>query len=387
VKPPELEDLQHVDEVDAGGHDDQAQADEHQRPAGVEVALVVAVGDEPQRQRKPGEHQRPRVQVGDRAPAAEADARHAVVEVLAVGAVDRLAVLQPLEHHEGRVQERHGEQDQGQHERHHRRGLDGGLDRDHTHQQTQQLRAAVAHEARRGREVVEQEAECRAGRQRREHARLLATEVERDDRHRRRDDRADACRQAVHAVGEVDHVHHRYERHHGQQRSGVRHARVGKREFADERERDRLDRHAEVHDDRRRQHLPEQLDGGGQVEAIVQRAHRRDDRRCDQHPVPELVLVFLAVDVADGQEDQDGDERAREDRKAAQKRRGALREAPLTGLVDRAHTPREHFRERRQHRGHRRRYEKGVKRVELVRMRHRLPHSIAGGEVNSLAGG
>jgi hypothetical protein len=67
------------------------------------MPVVIAIGNEAQRQRKPGEHQCPRVQVGDRAPAREADARHAMVEVLAVWTVDRLSVLQPLEHDERSV--------------------------------------------------------------------------------------------------------------------------------------------------------------------------------------------------------------------------------------------------------------------------------------------
>jgi hypothetical protein len=79
----------------------------------MQLAFVVGVGHEAQREREPGEHQRPRVQVGDRAPAGEPDAGHAMVEVLAVGGIDGTAVLQSLEHHERGVQERHGEQDQG----------------------------------------------------------------------------------------------------------------------------------------------------------------------------------------------------------------------------------------------------------------------------------
>jgi hypothetical protein len=45
---------------------------------------MIGIGDEAKRQRKPREHQRPGVQIGDRAPVGEADARHPVMEVLAV---------------------------------------------------------------------------------------------------------------------------------------------------------------------------------------------------------------------------------------------------------------------------------------------------------------
>jgi hypothetical protein len=64
------------------------------------MPFVIAVGDEAQSQRQAGEHHRPCVQVGDRAPAREADTRHPMVEMLVVRPVDRLAVLQALEHHE-----------------------------------------------------------------------------------------------------------------------------------------------------------------------------------------------------------------------------------------------------------------------------------------------
>jgi hypothetical protein len=327
---------------------------------------VVAVGDEAKRQRQSGEHQRPGVQVGDRAAAGEADARHPVMEVLAVGAVDRLAVLQPLEHDERRVEERHGQQDQRQHERDDSRRLDGCLDRDHAHHQAEQVRAAVAHEARRRREVVEEETECRAGRQRREDSRLRAAEVERDHRHRAGDDRADAGCQAVNAVGEVDDVHHQHEPEHGQDRTGVRHAGVRECERADERQRDRLHGDAVVNDDHRRDDLTRELDDRRQLEAIVDRADERDHGCGQQHAMPQLMFGG----IAGRQPDQRRDERAGEDRKAAEQRRRILREAALTRFVDGADGLRDAHRERRQQRRHGGGYEKGVKRVELVRMRH-----------------
>jgi len=347
------------------------------------MAFVIAVGDEAQRKRKAREHQRPRIQVGDRAAVAEADPGHSVMEVLAVGAVDGLPVLQALEHHEGGVQEWNGEQDERQHEGHHRRRLDRCLNGYHAHQQTEQVRSAVTHEAGSGREVVEQEAEGGAGGQRGEHGRLLAVQVEGDDRHRRGDDHAHSRGQAIHAVGEVDHVHHRHKTDDRQNRARVGDARVGEGQFADERQRDRLHRHAEVHDDDRREHLAEQLDRRRQVEAVVDGPHERDHRRRQQHAVPQLVLVFVSGHVARGKPDQSGHQRAREDRKAPQQRRGPMREAALARIIDRADGPGQALGERCEHRGHRRRYQEGVKRVELVRMRHRLLQSIAGCEVGS----
>ena len=49
----------------------------------------------------------------------------------------------------------------------------------------------------------------------------------------------------------------------------------GKRELPDERQRDRLHRDAEVHDDHGGDHLPDELDGGMQVEAVVESSDER----------------------------------------------------------------------------------------------------------------
>jgi hypothetical protein len=335
---------------------------------------VVAVGNEAQRQRETREEQRPCVQVGDRAPAREADAGHAMVEVLAVGPVYRLLVLQPLEHDERRVQERDGEQDQRQHQGHDGGRLDGRLDGDHAHQQAEQVGAAVAHEALGRREVVDQEAERGTGGERSQHSGLLAVQIEGDHRHRRGDDRADARRQAIDAIGEVDDVHHHDEPEHGHQGPGVGDARVWEVQQPDERQRDRLHRDSVVHDDHRRHDLAGELHGGRKLEAVVERPDEGDHRGRQQHAMPQLVIALVAA----GQPDQRRDERSGEDRQSPEQRRGTLRQAPLARLVDRADGPREAHREWRQQRGHARGDEKGVKRVELVRMRHRLAHSIAG---------
>lgn len=240
-----------------------------------------------------------------------------MVEVLAVRPVDRLLVLQPLQHHERGIQERHREQDKGQHEGDDRRRLDSGLDRDHAHQQSEQVGPTISHEARRWREVEEQEAECGAGRQRGQHPWLLAAQIEGDDRHRGGDDHADARGQAVDPVGEVDHVHHRNQADHRQDRPGVRDAGVGKSQFADERQRYGFDGHPEVHDDHGGHHLAGQLGGGRQIEAIVERAHERDHPRGEQHTVPKLVVFAIAA----GQPHERRDEHAGEDRQPAQERR------------------------------------------------------------------
>ena len=203
------EDLQHVDQVDARGGDDQRERGDEDRPADVQAAVAVGVVDEAQRDGEAGEHQRPGVEEEHRRAHAVADPRHAVVQVLLVGGVDGPAVLQALEHDERGVEERHGEQDQRQREGDDRRGLQVALDRDRAHQQAEQVRSGVAHEARRRREVVDEEAERGArGDCGEDAARVLGlVEAEGDHGEGDRDDPADPGREPVDAVGEVDDVH------------------------------------------------------------------------------------------------------------------------------------------------------------------------------------
>src|SRR5262245_58332875 len=63
AQPPELEDLEHVDQVDARGQSDRAETGHHERPAPVEVAGVVGIGDEAQRDREARHGEGPGVQV------------------------------------------------------------------------------------------------------------------------------------------------------------------------------------------------------------------------------------------------------------------------------------------------------------------------------------
>jgi hypothetical protein len=281
---------------------------------------MVGVGDEPQRERQAGEHQGPRVQVGDRAPAGEADAGHAVMEVLAVGGIYGALVLQALEHHEGSVEERDREQDQGQDEGHDHRRLDRRLDGNHPHQQTEQIGAAIAHEAGRGREVVDQEAERRPRGDRCQYARFCAVEVERDDRERTGDDHAHPGREPVHAVGEIDYVHHHDEPHHRKRRPRVRGARVGEVQGAHERQSDGLDGNTEVYDHQGRHDLAGQLHDRRQVEAVVECTDAGDQHGGEQDPVPQLG----AGSVARGQERKYRNEHPDEDRQATEQGRGTV---------------------------------------------------------------
>jgi hypothetical protein len=208
------------------------------------------------------------------------------MEVLAVGSVDRTAVLQALEDYKGRVEEGHGEQDQGQHEGHYGGRLDGRLDGDHPHQEAEQVGAAIPHEARRGWKVVHEETKRGAGRERREHSWGGPPEVERDDRKRARDDHIHTRREPVHAIGEVDDVHHRDEPDHSESRPRVCGACFGEGERPHERQRDRLHDYTEVHDNHCRRDLAGELDDWGQVVAIVERPHDGDEGSGDQHPMP-----------------------------------------------------------------------------------------------------
>ena len=154
----ELQDLEHEHQVEARRKRDQAEARDHERPAGVESAVVLGVGHEAHRQRERRQRQRPPVQVEHGPPLGEADVGEAVVEVPSVGRVDGPAVLDPLGHHEGRVERRHGQDQQREEQRHDRRRLEDALDRHAREQQAEQVRPGVAHEDRGRVEVVPEEA-------------------------------------------------------------------------------------------------------------------------------------------------------------------------------------------------------------------------------------
>ncbi len=306
---------------------------------------MVAVGDKAQRQCQARQHQRPGIQIRDRAPAAEANASHAVVEVLAVAFINGLLVLQALEHNESRIQERHSQQDQRQHKAHDRGRLNRTLDHHAAHQKAQQVRAAVPHEARRRRKVVDQKAQRRACRQRRQHPRRGPSQIEGDHSQSRRNDRAHPRRQPIHAVAEVDDVHQRHQPHHGH---GP--ARVGEAQPAHERQRYVMHHHPVVHDHKRRHDLPRELDRRVQIEAIIQRPHNRDQRGAQQHPLP-----HAARRAAVGQPSHTRHQHPREDRQAAQQRRRLVRQPPLARHIHGTYRSREAHRQRRQQRRHHRR--------------------------------
>ena len=187
---------------------------------------------------------------------------------------------------------------------------------------------------------MKQEAERRAGGDRSQNAAGVLLEVERDDRERRGDDRADPRRETVDAVGEVDHVHHRDEADHGQRGAGLR-----EREGAEERKRDVGHVDAAAYRDDRREDLPGELDRGMEVEAVVERADQRDHRAGSEDPRPgeahEVCVVHavrqqhLGARQRTAQPDLARHRHRREHREAAQPRCLAVREATLARLIDR----------------------------------------------------
>ena len=171
-----LDDLEYVNEVNRDPHGSQDHGHHEDGPGQIEVAAIVAVRDQPQGERQPGQDQGPAVEVGERAPLGEADVGHAVVEVPAVGLVDRLVVLESLGDHEGGVEDRHREDHQRESECDHGIGLQRSLDRHDGDHVAEQVGAGVPHEARGRREAVAQEPERAAGGDRRQHPGLGAVQ-------------------------------------------------------------------------------------------------------------------------------------------------------------------------------------------------------------------
>ena len=323
-----------MDDVDAR-RQGRGEADRHEGgPEGVEVAVVVAVRHEAQRQGHQRQDQGPSVEIGDGAPLAEADARHPVVEVLGVGAVDRAPVLEPLGDDEARVEDRNGEDRQREEEGDHGVRLQRSLNGDHRHQVAEQVRPGVPHEARRRREAVAQEAEGGAGSDRGEHAGGVAVQRERDHRQRRRGDQADAGGQAIDAVDQIDDVGDGDDPDHGQQLAQVDRAdsrrveELHRRRIDAAEEREREGGHGDPGRDRddRRRRLAEQLDPGWEVDQIVDHPHRRD------HDRPGEDRARLMVP---GQEDRAADQHRHQDGEPAQLRGRVLVQAALVWEVDR----------------------------------------------------
>jgi hypothetical protein len=240
------------------------------------------------------------VQVGRRAPLGEPDAHEAVVEVVVVGAERRAAVLEPLEDHERRVEDRHG-----QHEHRRDEGDRGGrleqpVERERGEQEAERERARVAHEDLRRVVVVAQEAERGAADDGGQGGRVRAQEGRGEDRERGRGDRHDAGGQRVHAVDEVHEVGHAGDPQH---RQGI--GQPAQVVVADERQGDVAERDVVARDgDERQQRHAGELAARAQAAQVVVQAERGDAERAEQDPD---VLVLEA------HEQRRGDEDARDD--------------------------------------------------------------------------
>ena len=264
---------------------------------------------------------------------------HPVVEVPAVGLVDRAPVLEPLRDHEAAVEDRHREHDQREEQRDHGVRLQGAQDGHRGEQVAEQVGARIPHEAGSGRESVPQEAQRGARGGRRQHPRPGAVERQGDDRERGRRDHANPCREPVDAVDEVDHVHHGDEAEHGQdlaqldvaEQDDVMEQHLVELHAAQERQGEVVHPDAVEDRDHRGDELPQELRAGGQVEDVVEHSHGGDHRGAAQdrpgHGRP-------------GQEQGPGDEHSAEDRQTAQLWRRRLVQAALSRLVHGVQAPR-----------------------------------------------
>jgi hypothetical protein len=252
-----------------------------------------------------------------------------------VRAVDRPPVLDSLRDDEAGVEDRHGEHRQREEEGHHGVRLERALHGDHRHQVAEQVGARVPHEAGSRREAVAQEPERRARRDRREHAGRVTVEGERDHRQRGGGDQADAGRQAVDPVDQVDHVGDGDDAEDGQYLTEVDRADAGRVEelhrarvhATEEGQGEVRDRHPVRDRDDRRRDLAEQLHPRGQVDQVVDDADGRDRDRPNQDRAGLLVP---------GQEDRAAYQHRDQHGEAAELRRRHLVQAALVGDVHRA---------------------------------------------------
>jgi hypothetical protein len=214
-------------------------------------------------------------------------------------------------------------------------------------------------------EVVPEEAHRGARGGRRQDARVeavgrrLRAGVERRVRERERDhreggggDRADARRQPVDSVGEVDRVHHPDDADHGEDA-----AEPAEVDHADHRRLDPLDLDPGQHRDQRRRDLPDQLEPGREVEPVVDRSDQGDRRGAEEDP---------ARFAAAGHEQGSGHQHPGEDRQPTEVGHRPVVEAALRRAVDSTDSVGEAGGERGGQEGNQSRDEERPEGVELV---------------------
>jgi len=266
-----------------------------------------------------------------------------VVEVRAIGQVDRLAVLDPLRDHEPGVEDRHGENDQREYERDDRVRLQRALHGDRREEVAEQVRAGVAQEDGGRVKAVAQVAERGAGRDGREDRRGVPVERQRDHPEGDRRDRADPRSQPVDAVDEVHDVHHRDD-----PRDRQRIRQVAELHTPDERHCEVLHPHAAGHRNHRREDLAQQLHVGRQVEQVIRRADNGDHRRAGQDPARLVGRVeeHEAAGSDRGEDRHPAEARRREDMETALARRVDRADPPCDPAGHRGDDPRDDQRER-----------------------------------------
>ena len=288
-----------------------------------------------------------------------------MVQVLLVGGRDAGPTSRSTDHREHRVEQRHPEDEQRDHQRGEEEpGLPGerivGLSADRHRgcgeQQAEHERPRVTHEDAGGVEVERQEPEADAGGDDGEHGthvgRVDHADLEQPppvEEERSGADRDDArCESVepvdqVHGVGHPEHPEHRDERRHVRRQHGE----------AEERDAQVDDRQADQGEQGAAQHHPGQLGGGRDVAQVVDEADEpHDDCRGDH---PEQVPGHLedrceAVEL--GGHPQPGEESDEQCRAAEQRCRGGV-DGPIAGMRQCAGASRQH--PQRRHRSGRRR--------------------------------
>ena len=172
-----------------------------------------------------------------------------------------------------------------------------------------------------------EEADAGTGHDRREDRGVDLAEGQSQHREGDARDRTDAGSEPVHAVEEVDHVHHRHDPDDRDRYADPR----GKVDSSEEREREVVDPDAEGRGDRCREHLAGELRERRKPPEVVDRADDAGDGGAEQDP------AHLAREV---EERKRRHQDPHEDREPTEPRDRSAVEPPLAGVVDDPEEPR-----------------------------------------------